>query len=90
MIFQHIVLGIVFLGLGVVSLKYNYQLVGLTGNVSWVEKYLGGGGTYAFFKMVSVALCLGGFLYMTGLWGPLFSWVVSPLGQFFHAPGRTT
>ena len=83
MIFQHILLGIVLLALGVVSLKYNYQLVGYTGNVSWVEKYLGGGSTYAFFKIVSVLLCIGGFLYMTGLWDPLFAWMVSPLAGFF-------
>jgi hypothetical protein len=88
MIFQQILLGMLFLALGVVSLKYNYQLVGITGNISWVEKYLGGGSTYAFFKMLSVVLCLGGFLYMTGLSDPVFRWMLSPLAQFFQQPAK--
>ena len=89
MIIQQVLLGLLLLAIGVVSLKYNYQLVRMTGNVSWAEQYLGAGGTYAFFKIVSVVLCLIGFLYMTGLWGGVFGWLVSPLARFFPHATRT-
>jgi hypothetical protein len=85
-IFNHIILGLLAIGLGVVSLKYNYQLVGITGNVDFAERYIGAGGTYAFYKILSVIFVLGGFLYTTGLGDPVLRWLLSPLAQFFHSP----
>ena len=73
--------------LGVVGVKFNYQLVGFTGSIEWVERYLGGGSTYAFLKIVAVCLSIGGFMYMFGLFSPVERWLLSPLAQFFHASG---
>jgi hypothetical protein len=87
MIFDHLLLGLAALMLGVVSLKYNFQVVGFTGHIGFVEKYLGYGSTYAFLKIGSVLLCIGGFMYMFGLFDPLFRVLLSPLAVFFHVPG---
>ncbi len=84
MIFQHLLLGLIAVVLGAAALKYNYQLAGFTGNIGFVERYLGYGSTYAFLKILSVFVCIGGFLYMFGLFGPIFTWLLSPLTQFFH------
>jgi hypothetical protein len=82
-IFQQIIFGLIATALGVFSLKYNYQLVGITGNVGFAERWLGAGSTYFFFKMLSVVLVIGGLLYATGLGVPVFKWLVSPLKVFF-------
>jgi hypothetical protein len=81
--------GLIAVGLGIVSLKYNYQLVGFTGHVDFVERYLGAGSTYAFFKFLSIALMIGGLLYMTGLGEPVLSWLLSPLAVFFPGSKST-
>jgi len=88
MFIQHFLLGLFLLAAGVVSLKFNYQLVGITGSISWVEKYLGGGSTYFFFKMLSIIACIVGSLYMTGLATPFFDWLLSPLAVFFPHPAN--
>ena len=84
MVIGHFFVGLIVVALGAVGLKYNYQLVGFTGHIEWVEKYLGAGSTYFFMKLVAVAVCLGGFLYMFGLFNPVFGWLLSPLARFFH------
>ena len=83
MIFQQIILGLLATALGVVSLKYNYQLVGFTGSIGFVERYLGAGSTYFFLKMLSVILVIGGLLYMTGLGAPVLTWLLTPLANLF-------
>lgn len=79
MILTHIIFGLIFVVLGALGLKYNYQLVGFTGEVGFIENKLGSGSTYGVFKLLSVLLCLGGFLYMTGLMDPILHWALSPL-----------
>jgi hypothetical protein len=88
MIFDHLLLGLVAVVLGAVALKYNYQLVGFTGHIEFVERYLGYGSTYAFVKMMSVVVILGGLMYMFGLFTPVFGWLLSPLARFFHPEGH--
>jgi hypothetical protein len=83
-IFNHIVFGLLAIGLGVAGLKFNYQLVGFTGHVGFAERYLGAGGTYFFFKLLSIAIVIGGILYMTGLGEPVLAWLLSPLAQYFR------
>ena len=84
MIFGHIFLGLLAVAFGAVSLKYNYRMVGFTGHIGFVEKYLGYGSTYAFLKFVSVIIVVGGFMYMFGLFDPVFNWLFSPLARLFH------
>ncbi len=68
---------------GVIGLKYNYQLVGFTGSIDFVEKYLGAGSTYAFLKFMALMLIVGGFVYMIGFGEPALRWLLSPLDLFF-------
>ncbi|HUC87440.1 MAG TPA: hypothetical protein VMR75_03970 [Candidatus Saccharimonadales bacterium] len=90
MFIQHFFVGLMAVALGVVSLKYNYQLTGFTGHIGFVEKYLGYGSTYVFLKMLSVVLCIGGFMYMFGLLDPVFHLLVSPLTALFHPAGGSS
>lgn len=85
-------IGNIFLGLtavviGVVTLKYNYQMVGMTGSVGFFEKTLGAGGTYGGFKLLSLIVIFFGFLYMTGLQEPILRILLSPLTNAFHQLG---
>ncbi|HVE80981.1 MAG TPA: hypothetical protein VNA68_02470 [Candidatus Dormibacteraeota bacterium] len=83
MILTQILLGSLAIALGIVGLKYNYQLVGFTGHIGWVERYLGGGSTYGFVKLLSVLLILAGIIYMTGLHKPVLDFLLAPLIQMF-------
>lgn len=79
----HILVGLIAAALGVLALKYNYQLVGITGNPDWIESKLGGGSTYFVYKIFALLLVLGGILYATGLIGPVLEVIFSPLKGVF-------
>jgi uncharacterized membrane protein SpoIIM required for sporulation len=82
----NIITGLIIIALGVASLRFNYQLVGMTGRQDWIENFLGGGSTYFVYKLFSIVLILAGLLYGTGLATPFFSWLLSPLRNIFpHA-----
>lgn len=50
------------------------------GYIGWAEAHLGtAGGTRLFYKLLGIVFCLGGFIYMTGLWGSFMMWALSPL-----------
>lgn len=73
--------------LGVVALRYNFQLANFTGDVGVFEKYLGAGGTYTGFKLLALIAIIGGFLWMTGLLAPVANFLLSPLINAFRAGG---
>jgi hypothetical protein len=83
MVFQQIVLGFLAIVGGVLALKFNFQLVNITGNVGFAEKYLGAGGTYSLYKIGGVVLVIGGLLYMTGLGSPVLTFILSPIAGLF-------
>ncbi|HEX7259575.1 MAG TPA: hypothetical protein VF272_01435 [Candidatus Saccharimonadia bacterium] len=83
MIFEHFLIGALLLGIGIATMKFNYQLVGITGYLGFVEKWLGAGSTYGFFKFLSILTCIFGFLYMFGLSDVVLELLLSPLTQFF-------
>ena len=83
---QQILLGLIAVVLGVVGMKYNFKLVGITGNVGFAERYLGAGGTYALYKIIAIVLIIGGLLFMTGLGEPVLEWLLSPIAGFFPEP----
>jgi hypothetical protein len=88
MFVEHFIIGLMLVAAGVFTLKFNYQLVGYTGSIGFVERYLGGGSTYIFLKLLSVLVCIGGFMYAFGLWDPVARWLLSPLATFFpHSSG---
>lgn len=69
--------------------KWNYQLVGATGSIGFVERAMGAGSTYLFFKLLGVAVIIGGFLYITGLHEPLLDWLLAPVADFFKPFGAS-
>jgi hypothetical protein len=77
-----IIIGSLMVAGGVAAMKYNYKLVGYTGSVSVFERFLGGGGTYAGFKILAILVIIGGLLGVTGLADPLLQSVFAPLGNF--------
>jgi len=83
---NHILWGTASVVLGVISLKFNYQLVGFTGRQDWIEDKLGSGSTYFVFKLLSLLVIAFGILYATGLWESVGRVLFSPLTGLF-APG---
>lgn len=81
MVIMNFIYGMLITALGVVMLKYNYQLVGITGRQDWIEKYLGSGSTYLAFKLVSVVLVFGGILFGFGLLDNILDPILMPLGE---------
>lgn len=82
MLFQQLLIGLAFLAVGGVSLKYNYQLVGLV-RLQWLESKLGGGTSYIAYKVISVTLILLGIIVISGF-GPAFAnWIINPVRSLF-------
>jgi hypothetical protein len=77
------IIGILMVAAGVLTLKFNYQVVGFTGRPEWLESKLGQGSTYFAYKIFSVLLIIIGMLYATGLTAPFFGWLFSPLKHVF-------
>jgi uncharacterized membrane protein YphA (DoxX/SURF4 family) len=76
--------GLIVIVVGVLLLKFNFQLVNdWTGRLDWVENKLGAGSTYLFYKLLAVLLVLGGILHISGLLDNVASWLLSPLTGLF-------
>ena len=75
--------GIVMIGLGILGLRYTFQLVNLTGSQDWIESKLGSGSTYGAYKIFSVALVAVGILEAIGLLHGVMNWLLTPLRSFF-------
>ncbi len=83
MLIQRIIFSLIAIALGVVSLKYNYQLVNNTVRLDFIESKIGPGSTYLVYKILSVALVLGGLLYLTGFSPAVLDWLVAPIANAF-------
>ncbi len=79
----HLIYGIILVGLGVVALKYNYQIVGFTGRQDWIESKLGAGSTYLAYKLVALIVVIFGLLLATGLANPALNSLLGPLKTAF-------
>lgn len=75
--------GITAVVLGVLGLRFTFQIVGFTGSQDWIESKLGSGSTYGAYKFFAILLVLGGILEATGLMPGVMHALVSPLRQFF-------
>jgi len=56
---------LIFLGmlaLGTISLAYTRNLVNIFGRMDWAERWFGVTGTYTAWKLIGVALIVGGML----------------------------
>ena len=76
---SHILWGLIAIAIGILAMKFNYQLVGFTGRQDWIENKLGSGSTYFAFKILAVLLIAFGILYAIGLWEPVGRALFSPL-----------
>ena len=78
-----IVTGIILTALGVLGLRFTFQIAGFTGRQDWIESKLGSGTTYGAYKFFSVILVLVGILEAIGMLHGVMAWLLSPLQQLF-------
>ena len=55
---------------GVLVMKYNVQVTNMTGKIDFAEKFLGSGfgaGTYTFWRLFGLLLCILAFLWLFNL-----------------------
>ena len=73
--------GLVGTAIGVLFLKYTYQLAQTFGKFDWAEKYFSGGfgGTYFFYKLAGIIVIALSALYMFGILDNL----PGPIGGIF-------
>ncbi len=60
---------IVFI-IGVLVMKYSFQVTNMTGKIDLAEKYLGsgiGGGTYTWWKLCGLGICILSVLWLFNL-----------------------
>ena len=79
-----ILIGLTMIVLGVLFVKYTFNIVNMTGRQDWIEKYTGGGSTYGVFKIFGVLLVIVGILWATGFGANVMDFVFAPLKNIFH------
>lgn len=62
------------------------SIIDFFGSVDFAERYLGGGGTNLFYKLLGIVICLLGFLVATNLWN---AFLQATLGSLFPSAGPT-
>jgi len=77
----------VLLGLGIVAVGTFFvirtrSVYDFFGSVDFAERYLGGGGTTLFYKLLGIVFCLLGFLVATNMWN---AFLQATLGSLFPA-----
>ena len=78
-----ILLGAVIAAVGVGFTWKTRDIEGFFGPVPFAERYLGGGGTILFYKLLGITFSLLGFLVMTNLWQ---AFLQATLGSLFPHP----
>ncbi len=78
-----IILGAVIAAIGVGFAWKTRDIENFFGTVPFAERYLGGGGTMLFYKLLGIVFSLAGFLVMTNLWS---AFLQATLGSLFPHP----
>jgi hypothetical protein len=79
--FGQIVFGIIGIPLGIlIMVKAHYIVDNMTGSIGFAERYLGGGGTYAFFRILGCAIALVSMFVMFGFADMIYTSIVEGLG----------
>jgi TRAP-type C4-dicarboxylate transport system permease small subunit len=86
---SHFLIGLLLIACGVVMVKYNFKLVGITGRQDWIEDKLGSGTTYLAYQIFAVALVLIGLAMVSGLSNNLFNTLLSPLKGLFSGVNQS-
>jgi magnesium-transporting ATPase (P-type) len=76
--------GLILIAIGVLMLKFNFQLTRMFSNNNWFERNLGSGSTYIVMQMASVFIIFYAILLIFGLSDNFLSWLVSPLRSLFN------
>jgi hypothetical protein len=84
--FLRVLLGIVMVVVGSFFVIRTRSIVDFFGSVDFAERYLGGGGTNLFYKLLGIVICLLGFLVATNLWN---AFLQATLGSLFPSAGPT-
>lgn len=82
-IFVRILIGSILVALGVYFVLKTEVVYGFFGSVPFAEKYLGGGGSRLFYKLLGIIFCLVGFLWATNLWA---AFIQGTIGSLFPQP----
>lgn len=83
--FSHVITGLVLVVIGVLFVRFSFQIGNFTGSQDWIESKLGPGTTYGVYKILGVVAAVGGILYATGLSDPVLGWLLTPLINMFRA-----
>ena len=82
-IFGRIILGALLIVGGILLLKNNYR-VSNSLPLSFAERYIGSGGSYTAWLILSVLVVLVGLIIVFGLGDNLLNIVLSPLTKVFN------
>ena len=71
-------LGAILIAVGILLLKYNYQV---TNNlrISFAEQHMGSGGSYLLWKIIAVVVIIAGLTVMFGFHDNVLEWIFSPI-----------
>lgn len=72
-----ILIGLLISALGFSMVWKTEFYMSILGEVDWAIKYLGGGGTRLFYKLLGTAIILIGFMVVTNLWESFMVGLVS-------------
>ena len=73
--------GLVWVIIGILLMKYTFQITNTFGKIDWAERNLrgGGGGTYTLYRLAGLAIIIMAMLYMFNS----FDFIVAPLRPVF-------
>jgi len=80
---MRIILGLIAIVVGTVGLKYNFTMTNTFPRLQFFENNLGAGSSYGIYKIICLALVIGGILYMTGFGPGILSWLLAPIAGLF-------
>ncbi len=64
---MRIILGFIGVVVGALVTIKSESIYQMFGSVDWAERFLGGGGSHTFYKLLGILVVLISFLVMTGL-----------------------
>lgn len=72
------IIGLLVIGVGALMVIKSEGFLGTFGMIPWAESNLSGG-SLSFYKLLGIVFVVGGILGVTGLFGDLMLWLLSPL-----------
>ncbi len=81
-IILRVLLGLTIAAVGTFFVIRTRTILDTFGSVDFAEKWLGGGGTTLFYKLLGIVFCLLGFLIATNMWT---AFLQATLGSLFPA-----